>query len=232
MTLWAIIKYYRNALTKSRMSLVNFAIHPFSFIFIVYVVSGGKLLSSALTGAMCSFIAGVGLADLPIELVGMKTRSRFYDIFMSLPGSTVEKMLGVTLGMSIPAIPYLALLATLLVLQNGVSRLPYIVIGMASLWVWATTLGMYIGVRGEEPLTVMRLGNILLIAFTVFPPVYYPATLLPESIRTFMFLLPTVAASHLIAYGPSMYAPIAMVSLLAWLVLCTIILSFIEFVED
>ena len=79
----------------------------------------------------------------------MKTRSRLYDIFMSLPGTTVEKMPGVTLGMSIPAIPYLAFLATLPVLQNGVSR-PYMVISMASLWVWATTLGMYIGVRARN----------------------------------------------------------------------------------
>jgi len=94
-TLRAVIEYYRNALMKSRLSAVNFAIHPLSFVFIVYMVSGGKLLSSALAGAMCSFIAGVGLADLPIELVGMKTRPRFYDIFMSLPGSTAKKMLGV-----------------------------------------------------------------------------------------------------------------------------------------
>jgi len=70
---------------KSRLSAVNFAIHPLSFVFIVYIVSGGKLLSSALAGAMCNFIAGVGLADLPIELVGMKTWSRFYDIVMPLP---------------------------------------------------------------------------------------------------------------------------------------------------
>ncbi|ALL01861.1 hypothetical protein Pyrde_1818 [Pyrodictium delaneyi] len=162
----------------------------------------------------------------------MKTRSRFYDIFMSLPGSTAKKMLGVTLGMSLPAAPYLVLLAALLVLQNGASRLPYIVLGTVSLWAWASTLGMYIGVKSKEPLTVMRLGNILLVATTVFPPVYYPVTLLPEGTRILAFLLPTVAASHLIAYGPAMYASVATASLLAWLAVCVLILTSIEFVEE
>ncbi|WP_219336917.1 hypothetical protein [Pyrodictium delaneyi] len=42
MTLRAIIEYYRSALMKSRLPAVNFAIHPLSFVFIVYMVSGGK----------------------------------------------------------------------------------------------------------------------------------------------------------------------------------------------
>ena len=91
---------------------------------------------------------------------------------------------------------------------------------------------MYIGVKGKESLTVMRLGNILLVATTVFPPVYYPVTLLPEGARMPAFLLPTVAASHLIAGGPAMYASVATASLLAWLAVCVLILTSIEFVEE
>ncbi|HID41192.1 MAG TPA: hypothetical protein EYP33_03440 [Pyrodictium sp.] len=95
--------------------------------------------------------------------------------------------------MSLPAAPYLVL--------------PHTVLGTASLWAWASTLGMHIGVKNKEPLTVMRLSNILLVAITVFPPVYYPATLLPEGARMPAFLLPTVAVSHLIAGGPAMRHP-------------------------
>ncbi len=99
----AIVEYYRGALMKGKSSMLSFAIQPLSFIFIVYVVSGGRFLSSAIAGAMVSFIVGAGIADLSIELVGMKVRSKFYDIFASLPGSGIEKTLGVSIGMSLPA---------------------------------------------------------------------------------------------------------------------------------
>ncbi len=39
----AIVEYYCNALMKSKASMLSFAIQPISFIFIVYVISGGRL---------------------------------------------------------------------------------------------------------------------------------------------------------------------------------------------
>jgi len=95
-----------------------------------------------------------------------------------------------------------------------------------------STLGMYIGVKSKEPLAVMRLGDILLVAATVFPPVYYPVALPLEGARMLAFLLPTVAAPHLIADGPAMYASVATASLLAWLAVCVLIPTSIEFVEE
>ncbi len=58
----AIVEYYRRALMKGKASMLSFAIQPLSFIFIVYVVSGGRFLSSVITGAMASFIVGVGIS--------------------------------------------------------------------------------------------------------------------------------------------------------------------------
>ncbi len=194
-----IVEYYAMALTRGRFSLISFAIQPLSFIFIVYIVSGGRFLNTALAGAIVSFIAGVGIADLAIELVGMKTRSRFYDILMSLPGSGWKKALGISIGMSVPAFPYVLLLTALLLTRLGVRALPGMILGIIALWLWSAGIGFLLGVRMKEPVRTMRLSNILVTGLTVFPPVYYPASILPGGLAKILTFLPTVSASQLIA---------------------------------
>lgn len=193
----ALIEYYARALTKGKFALVSFALQPLSFIFIIYVVSGGRFLDRALAGAIVSFIAGVGIADLSIELVGMKARSKFYDIIMSLPGGNWRKALGISIGMSIPAFPYVTLLTLLISWRLGLRAIPGILFGIASLWLWSAGIGFFMGVKIKEPLTVMRLSNLTVTALTVFPPVYYPGSVLPEKIAAVMNLLPTVSAAQL-----------------------------------
>ncbi|WP_206204339.1 multidrug transporter [Thermococcus sp. LS1] len=197
----ALIEYYAKALTKGKFALLSFAVQPISFIFIVYIVSGGRFLDRALAGAVVSFIVGVGIADLSIELVGMKARSKFYDIIMSLPGRNWRKALGISTGMSIPAIPYVLLLTLLLSWRLGLKAVPGIVFGIASLWLWSAGVGFLMGVKAREPLTVMRLSSLTVTALTVFPPVYYPSKILPERLAEVMNLLPTVSASQLMTGG-------------------------------
>ncbi|WP_297521046.1 multidrug transporter [Thermococcus sp.] len=212
----AIVEYYRGALMKGKSSMLSFAIQPLSFIFIVYVVSGGRFLSSAIAGAMVSFIVGAGIADLSIELVGMKVRSKFYDIFASLPGSGIEKTLGVSIGMSLPALPYVIVLAFFLTVSGGVESLPLILFAVTTLWLWSVSLGTFLGVRIKEPLTVMRLSTILTTLLTVFPPVYYPLSVVPESLRKSLLLIPTVSASTVMSGEPP---ELAFISLAFWSVI-------------
>ncbi|WP_297555764.1 multidrug transporter, partial [Thermococcus sp.] len=159
-------------------------------------------LSSAIAGAMVSFIVGAGIADLSIELVGMKVRSKFYDIFASLPGSGIEKTLGVSIGMSLPALPYVIVLAFFLTVSGGVESLPLILFAVTTLWLWSVSLGTFLGVRIKEPLTVMRLSTILTTLLTVFPPVYYPLSVVPEPLRKPLLLIPTVSASTVMSGEP------------------------------
>ncbi|AHL22908.1 sterol desaturase family protein [Thermococcus nautili] len=195
----AIVEYYARALTRGRFSLLSFALQPLSFIFIVYVVSGGRFLNTALAGALVSFVVGVGIADLAIELVGMKTRSRFYDIIMSLPGSNWRKALGISIGMSVPALPYVVLLTAILVWRLGVWAFPRMLAAIAALWLWSAGIGFLLGVKGKEPIRVMRLSNLLVAGLTVFPPVYYPASVLPGWLAKILVFLPTVSASQVLS---------------------------------
>ncbi|WP_099211799.1 multidrug transporter [Thermococcus henrietii] len=195
----AIVEYYARALTRGRFSLISFALQPISFIFIVYVVSGGRFLNTALAGALVGFVVGVGVADLAIELVGMKTRSRFYDVIMSLPGSNWRKALGISVGMSVPAFPYVVLLTAILVWRLGVGAFPGMLAAVVALWLWSAGIGFLLGVKGKEPVQVMRLSNLLVTGLTVFPPVYYPASVLPGWLAKILVFLPTVSASQVLS---------------------------------
>ncbi|WP_240922785.1 hypothetical protein [Thermococcus sp. Bubb.Bath] len=57
------------------------------------------------------------------------------------------------------------------------------------------------GVKIKEPLTVMGLSNLTVTALTVFPPVYYPGSILPEKLAAVMGFLPTVSAARLMTEG-------------------------------
>ncbi|NJE11164.1 multidrug transporter [Thermococcus sp. MAR1] len=209
----ALIEYYARALTRGRFSLISFAVQPLSFIFIVYVVSGGRFLNTALGGAIVSFIVGVEIADLAIELVGMKTRSRFYDIIMSLPGSNWRKALGISVGMSVPAFPYVVLLTAILLWRLGVGAFPRMLGAIISLWLWSVGVGFLLGVKGKEPVQVMRLSNLLVTGLTVFPPVYYPVSVLSEWLAKVLIFFPTVSASQVLS-GAGGSAPL--ITTLLW----------------
>ncbi len=226
--IWAIVEYYHNALMKSKASMLSFAIQPISFIFIVYVISGGKFLDSALSGAIVSFVVGVGIADLSIELVGMKVRSKFYDIFMSLPGMGLEKTLGISIGISLPAFPYVVVLIALLVISGGFQRLVYSLFALISLWLWSVSLGTYLGTKMKEPLTVMRISTILTALLTVFPPVYYPLHIVPYQLRKPLLLIPTVSASSVMSGN---VAELAIISLTFWLAVGFSVLFIAEWKE-
>ncbi|NJD98695.1 multidrug transporter [Thermococcus sp. LS1] len=216
----SMLEYYAGALTKNRSSLISFAIQPLSFIFLLTVISGGRLLPNALIGAMVSFIAGVGIADLAIELAGLKTRSKFYDILMTLPVHPLKLGLGISIGMSLPALPYLVLLVLSLAYLEGLSfpKLLSLLAALALLWLWSVFVGLYLGVKLKEPIVIMRASNIALTLLTVFLPVYYPVEVLPSVLQKPLLLLPTSAAAYLIRslYESLPYWKLSLAALLMW----------------
>ncbi|AIF70152.1 multidrug transporter [Palaeococcus pacificus DY20341] len=219
----SVIEYYAKALTKSRASLISFAIRPLSFIFLLTVVSGGKLFPTALIGGMISFVTGIGIADLAIEIAGMKTRSKFYDILSTLPVHPLKLGLGISVGMSIPALPYLVVLIVTLTYVRGLSllKIAQIILLLAFLWLWGVFVGLYIGVKLKEPIVIMRVSNITLTALTIFAPVYYPIEVLPSFAHKIILLLPTASCAYLVRslYEPLSEWKIALASLTLWTLL-------------
>ena len=172
---------------------------------------------------MISFVTGIGIANLAIEIAGMKTRSKFYDILSTLPVHPLKLGLGISIEMSIPALPYLGVLIVTLTYVRGLSLLKtaQITLLLAFLWLWGVFVGLYIGVKLREPIVIMRVSNIALTALTIFAPVYYPIEVLPSFVHKIIFFLPTASCAYLIRslYEPLSEWKIALASLTLWTLL-------------
>jgi ABC-2 type transport system permease protein len=204
----AIVEYYANGLVfKAPSSVVQMAIQPVSFIFLIYIVSGGQFLLSAVVGALVSFVVGVGITDVPIEISGLKRRSKFYELFTSLPVSTVSLALGIAVGQSLPGLLY----AILLIGYLFATETPTVLTALASvgvvftIWVWSVAIGFYLGDFLEKPVRIRRYSSIVNLGLTTIVPVYYPATLLPDPLQPIAIAVPTASGAYLIRY---LYQPV------------------------
>lgn len=222
LTLLAIVEYHAKALLKGKTVIIGHGLVPFSYILLITLATRGELLPAAIIGGMIAFAIG-GLADIPIELSGMRVRSKFYDIFLSLPISPLTFASGLSIGLSLVSLPYLSVLLTLtLFLAGGLNglRLTTLALVILSVWVWASLTGLYLGLKVKEPALAVRLSAITMTVLTVLPPVYYPLEILPSTLHIPVLLIPTVSAAYLLRsiYGPLPHQDVAFLVLVSYLI--------------
>ncbi len=227
MALMALLEYYAKAFFKSKTAIIGYGLGPISYIFLISIVSKGKMLPIAIIGGIVTFAIDRGLADIPIELSGMRARSKFYDIFLSLPLSPLSFAIGLSIGMSLPSLPYLlSLIITLTVIkQLDFLKFSMLIMVIISIWTWSSLTGLYMGLKIKEPTTAIRLSTITITALTIIPPVYYPIETLPKSICMPLLLIPTASATYVIRslYTPLPYRNIAVIILALYLLISLIL---------
>lgn len=213
-SLFAIVAYYADALVlKAPTSVVAFAVRPLSFLFLIIVISSGGLFTSGVVGAVVSFLVGVGLADLPIELAGMKRRSQFYELFRSLPMSKLTMAVGIAVGQSLPGFLYGVFLLGVVIVSHGLGVVPIIAVLLIGtlIWTWGILTGHVIGVWLEKPILVQRVTGVAVVISTTLAPAYYPVELLPDFVEPVALLIPTASGAYLLrnALGAVPFRPLA-----------------------
>ena len=232
-SLLAIVLYHADALIlKTPSSLVSVAVQPLSFLFLIVIATGGELFAPALLGAIVIFFVGVGLADLPIELSGMKRRSQFFELFRSLPLSRPTMAVGMAVGLSLPGLLYGVLLLGVVIVLEGLGGVAIATILTVCLviWIWSVLTGYVLGVWLEKVIHVHRATNATVVLTTTFAPVLYPVELLPGSIQPFALLVPTASASYLLRYaiGDVPFSSFALVALLAGTALSMVLAIYVK----
>jgi len=87
-------------------------------------------------------------------------------------------------------IPIIAFLGAWKVFASAIiATLPLIII--------SNMLGLFIVMRIKKPTNVSAITNPVNMIFTILPPVFYPAHILPESVRYFVLLIPTASTAEL-----------------------------------
>jgi len=183
-------------------SIIFTAMIPFSFLFIVFVIGGGKYTYLAFAGSLVSAAAGYGLAT-GNNIINWKVEYKMQDIFVSSPVSSFTYMAGIALAELLFGLPAFAVLVTLVVIFSSDFLFSTVMAIVTLILVWASTssIGYFISTRSTHPRFVESFIAFLRIAVVVLPPVFYPLTIIPTELRYLAYAIPTTHASLILQYA-------------------------------
>ncbi|WP_415283752.1 ABC transporter permease [Candidatus Nitrososphaera sp. FF02] len=182
-------------LQRNPMSLVFTAISPFSLLFVLFVVSNGQYVHYAVAGSLVMALVGYGLA-LGQDISFYKTEYKIQDVFVASPVSPLTYMMGLALSELLFGLPALTVLAAL-VLYFGApfAAIPLLIATVVLLWSSMSAMGFFLSSHMLHMRNATQVISFVNVVLAVLPPIFYPVTNLPDSLRYLAYAVPTTHAS-------------------------------------
>jgi len=161
----------------------------------------GSAALPALVGAAVMSLAFLGLG-VAQSVYYNKHWFRFQDILVASPVSALSYALGLSFSSLIGSTPELVLSFSILIYYVPIAPLNFLaVLAIAALmWLGLVFIGYTIGLSVKNTRKANSLPQILGFLLGFLPPVYYPLSLLPASLRPVAMLVPTTEAAQLAKY--------------------------------
>ncbi len=219
--IWGVTYLSSRWIVRQPIWLVQSVAITVGFFILLYAWGGRAGVSNFLVGAIIAGAWGAGI-NLIGQNIGWYRLMKLYDMFVVTGLTPVYFILGVFLSSMIfevtALVTYLPIaLAFGLVGQFIVALL----VGIVELTL-ATFLGLVVAMRVTAATNVSSITNTLSNILQVLPPVFYPAYLLPSTLRYAVMVVPTAAAAELVrqvsGIGASVSAIVPLVSLCVWMV--------------
>jgi ABC-2 type transport system permease protein len=170
---------------------------PFTVLFFLFVIGGGKYLPYGLVGASISILVQAGLflgADATFNRIYFK----FQDFCIASPLTAAQYMVGLSLGEVTFVAPSLAVLLGLLGYLNLIGlNLPIVLLVMFLAWISSSSLGFFLSTYILQSRSAFSITSLVATLMTIIPPVFYPITIIPSSVRWVAYLVPTTHLSIL-----------------------------------
>jgi ABC-2 type transport system permease protein len=180
--------------------VISSFLSPFSFFFLVLVIGRQEAISYALIGGIVLSMASSTFGLLG-DIIWYRSSLKLQEMFLATPTPYWSYILGLALSAYIwgsPSIAGFLLLLYIYGLVRDLLGLVYLLLLTASLWITVSFMVFLISTYIRTERLVWPLASILGLGLSVFPPVYYPITLLPEWVRWIAILPPTASASLLL----------------------------------
>lgn len=186
------------ALRSNWLYMVTGMGFPLSLLFVVGVLSGGKLLPYALAGGLISIVATNGIFTMA-DLGMFKFEYIFKDLIVSTVTSPTDYMFGVMFAdffWSIPSIALYFILDTVFHILTPYAFVMTLIV--ASLVLLSTaSLGFVLTSLVKHQRFVWAITGMLSLVMMIFPPTFYPYPILPHSILLALSISPTTPAAVL-----------------------------------
>jgi len=214
---------YMNGVVPMRtqpLYLLSILASPLSFLFFVTIASGGALLDYGIAGGMILTVLSVG-TSLQTDMSHYRTDLKFQDVIVASPVEAPIYVAGIAFSELIYSLPGLGVFVVLWRLNGPISpEAALSVVGiLLAVWALATALGFTLSTYFNDIRETFVFSSIVSLGLSVLPPVYYPISAIPASVRWLAYLSPTTYAAFLMqgAFG---LQPLSLTSAAVdWLVL-------------
>ncbi len=172
--------------------------YPISLLFIVAVLSGGKLLPYALAGGLMAILAMNGIT-MAAAIAPMKEDYKYKDLIVATKTSAMDFMIGEMVPQliwSVPSIAVYLLLDIYFHLLTPFGLIMTLFIGLLVL-LSASSIAFLITSYVKSTPNIYGMTIILSLIFITISPTFYPYTYLPHQVLQILEILPTTTASML-----------------------------------
>lgn len=179
--------------------LINLVASPFSFLFFIVIVTGGRLLNYGLAGGMLMTMLSIG-TSLQTDISHYKQDLKLQDVVIASPVEAWVYVAGLALSELVYSLPAMGVFLVLWVWGGWATPGGALVlIGVLLLvWAFASALGFTLATYFEDVRETFVFSPLISLGLSVLPPVYYPITNLPEWVRPVAYLSPTTYAADLL----------------------------------
>ncbi len=200
--------------------VVNLLASPLSFLFFIYIVSGGHLLLYGVLGGMILTMLSVG-TSLQSDLTHYRHDLKFQDVVVASPVEAPTYVAGMALSELVYSLPALAVFVVLFVYEGWATPFTVAVVAGVLLLVWgfASAFAFTLATYFQDVRETFLFSPIISLVLTVLPPVYYPISALPAWAQFVARFSPTTYAAGLVQ-GAVGLAPLSFSDgLVDWVVL-------------
>ncbi len=166
------------------------------FFALLYAWGGRAGVSNFVIGAVVAGMWGVGI-NIVGQDIGWYRLMRLYDMFVATELTPTQFILGMFLSSIVfEAVTLTAYLPIALVFGAVRQLAASLAVGVVELTL-AIFLGLVVAMRVSAATNVSSVTNTLSSVLQVLPPVFYPAHLLPGTVKYAVMAVPTAAAAEL-----------------------------------
>lgn len=186
------------ALRRQMTILISISLAPLTFIYFLFLVSARSELPFGIVGAIVFTTVFTGNAMLN-DAGYYRIEHRLQEIYVASPIRPISYIAGLACSELAFTIPPLVLLFALLYLDIHASALELaIMVGIVLLtWAMATSLGFMISSFFREFREIWPVASLIFNTISIIPPVFYPVTIIPGSIRWLAYAAPTTYSALL-----------------------------------
>ncbi len=166
------------------------------FAIIMFVWGGLQGLKNVLVAWFISGAWGMGV-NLVAQFIGWDKQGKVMDMFIASPVRPFHYVFGYFLSSLIFPVVDLAYMLVLIIYLNAWTIVLASLVAFLPLLLVSTLIGLAIVMRIKKPTNISAITNPLQMLLIIIPPVFYPASVIPETARYLVLLIPTAAGAEM-----------------------------------